>query len=81
MTIQMKSYTLMKIVSHINMNKLENMLSMTLPIVFGLIVILVLRNLGMTMPQSIIIPIVVLVLFVVWAFYGMLLIGRDEGEE
>lgn len=77
----MKSYTLMKIVSHINMNKLENMLSMTLPIVFGLIVILVLRNLGMTMPQSIIIPIVVLVLFVVWAFYGMLLIGRDEGEE
>ena len=79
--IQMMSYTLMKIVYLSNMNKLENILSVTLPIIFGLIVVLVLRNLGLTMPQSIIIPTIVLVLFVAWAFYGMLLIGRDEGEE
>lgn len=79
--IQMMSYTLMKIVYLSNMNKLENILSVTLPIIFVLIVVLVLRNFGLTMPQSIIIPTIVLVLFVAWAFYGMLLIGRDEGEE
>ena len=79
--IQMMSYTLMKIVYLPNMNKLENILSVTLPIIFVLIVLLVLRNFGLTMPQSIIIPTIVLVLFVAWAFYGMLLIGRDEGEE
>ena len=81
MMIQMMSYTLMKIVYLSNMNKLENILSVTLPIIFVLIVVLVLRNFGLTMPQSIIIPTIVLVLFVAWAFYGMLLIGRDEGEE
>ena len=79
--IQMMSYTLMKIVYLSNMNKSENILSVTLPIIFVLIVVLVLRNFGLTMPQSIIIPTIVLVLFVAWAFYGMLLIGRDEGEE